>query len=121
MGYRNIGFAPMQKAKAEDEKRDSLTGLPVGAIVVGHVPVSYDENMSTAEIIVRVATDVRDKAANVGQLVTLGDGAAVFVAQVFADMKLRVINQAEYETLVRVFRGFEVCCNRLAIVRNQQN
>jgi len=116
MGYRNIGFAPMAKPKA-DEK----TGLPEGALLVGAVPVSLDENTITAELLVKVATDVREKSNTVGAVVGLGDGAAVFVAQAFAHMGLHVLNQAEYEALVRVFRGFEVAVNRLAVLRNNQN
>lgn len=116
MGCRNIGFAPMQKPKENDKP-----GLPEGALVVGAVPVSLDENLGTAEVIVQCATDVRENAARAGAVVGLGDGAAVFVAQVFADMKLRVVSQAEFEILVRVFRGFEVAVNRLAVLRNNQN
>ena len=116
MGYRNIGFAPMRQAKADDKSE-----LPAGAIIMGCVPVSMDENARTANLLVKVATSVRDKCAEGGTQVGLGDCAAVFVAQAFAHMGLHVLNQAEYEALVRVFRGFEVAVNRLAVMRNNQN
>jgi hypothetical protein len=110
---RNIGFAPSY-TKAQAEKSDDLRA---GALALCQVVRDEQLVNDGAEFIAAMWRELRKSGAPV----TGADACAAVLARMYPDLCGRVLNQREFDLVVRVLLSFEAFVTKSALNSSRQN